>query len=216
MKKIIFTLTVVTGLSLSAQKKNKDILNSKNIKEIENFLKTAHPDDGRRTVLKSKLIALKNSAWMKPDQQKAYNLKPSYFEIPKAVMQQKDNNEVEEFKKLISENSAKHEEKTVKLLNQLFENDITNKEAILLMQNNSDCNMIVRIQGKEFYNLAVPAHGENSVVIKKGDYQLRSNVCDALYTSTKSIAKNMLVILNNPVVNSQSRTYAQNKRGASY
>ncbi|KIA89725.1 DUF6759 domain-containing protein [Kaistella jeonii] len=216
MKKIIFTLTVVTSLSLSAQKKNKDILNSKNIKEIESFLKTAHPDDGRRTVLKSKLIALKNAAWMKPDQQKAFNLKPSYIEIPKAVMQQKDNNEVEEFKKLLSENSKKHEEKTVKLLNQLFENDVTNKEAILLMQNNSDCNMIVRIQGKEFYNLAVPAHGENSVVIKKGDYQLRSNVCDAFYTSTKSIAKNMLVILNKPVVNFLSTTYAQNKNGASY
>lgn len=216
MKKIIFAIAVVTSLSISAQKKNKDILYSKNIREIESFLRTAHPDDGRRTVLKSKLIALKNAAWMKPDQQKGSNLKPSYIEVPKAVMQQKNNSEVEEFKKLISENSTKHEEKTVKLLNQLFENDVTNKEAILLMQNNSDCNMIVRIQGKEFYNLAVPAHGENSVVIKKGDYQLRSNVCDAFYTSNKSIAKNMLVILNNPVVNSQNTTYAQNKKGASY
>ena len=59
---------------------------------------------------------------MKPDQYKAAPLKPSYIEVPKAVMQHRNIDEVEEFKKLIMENATKHEEKTVKLLNQLFEN----------------------------------------------------------------------------------------------
>jgi len=212
MKKAALILTVFSALHLSAQKKKSDILKSTNIKEIENFLRVAHPDDPRRSVLKPKLISLRNSTWMKAGKTSFASLKPVVTEIPRSVMQQ-HNAEAEEFRKLLDENSGNHQKKTVKLLNQLFNNDVSNKEAILLLQNNSDCNMIVRIQGNEFYNLAVPAHGENSVVIKKGDYQLSSNVCDARYSSTKNIAKNMLVILNNPVVNLQ--TYAQAKSGAS-
>lgn len=212
MKKAALILTVFSALHFSAQKKKSDILKSTNIKEIENFLRVAHPDDPRRSVLKPKLISLRNSTWMKAGKPSFASLKPVVTEIPRSVMQQ-HNAEAEEFRKLLDENSGNHQKKTVKLLNQLFNNDVSNKEAILLLQNNSDCNMIVRIQGNEFYNLAVPAHGENSVVIKKGDYQLSSNVCDARYSSTKNIAKNMLVILNNPVVNLQ--TYAQAKSGAS-
>ena len=75
--------------------------------------------------------------------------------------------------------------------------------------------MIVRIQGKEFYNLAVAAHGENTVVVKKGDYQLKSNVCDVQYIATKSIVKNMLVILNSDST-FQNTTYSQAKNGTSY
>lgn len=209
MKKIIIAITVISSLTISAQKKNKNILNSKNIQEVEHFLKISHPNDPRRSVMRSKLISLKNSIAIKSNSSKSVNLEPSYIEVPKAFMKQKNNDEVEEFKKLISENSTSHKEKTVKLLNQLFENDVTNKEAILLMQNNSDCNMIVRIQGKQFYNLAVPAHGENTVVVKKGDYQLKSNVCDAQYISNKSIVKNMLVTLNS-VSTSQNKTLASN------
>lgn len=213
MKKAALILTVFSALHLSAQKKKSDILKSTNIKEIENFLLVAHPDDPRRSVLKPKLISLRNSTWMKAGKTSFASLKPVVTEIPRSVVQKKHNAEAEEFRKLLDENSGNHQKKTVKLLNQLFNNDVSNKEAILLLQNNSDCNMIVRIQGADYYNLAVPAHGENSVVIKKGDYQLSSNVCDARYSSTKNIAKNMLVILNNPVV--QLHTYAQGRNGAS-
>lgn len=213
MKKAALILTVFSALHLSAQKKKSDILKSTNIKEIENFLRVAHPDDPRRLVLKPKLISLRNSTWMKAGKTSFASLKPVVTEIPRSVVQQKHNAEAEEFRKLLDENSGNHQKKIVKLLNQLFNNDVSNKEAILLLQNNSDCNMIVRIQGEYYYNLAVPAHGENSVVIKKGDYQLSSNVCDARYSSTKNIAKNMLVILNNPVV--QLQTYAQGRNGAS-
>lgn len=212
MKKILVLFTVFCALNAAAQKKNKDIVYSSNIAEIENFLKTAHPDDPRRSVLKPKLIALKNSTWMKAGQNKTITVKPTFVEIPKSVMKQRDNNETEEFKKLFSETSEEHQQKTVKLLNQLFENDVTNKQAILLMKNSSDCNMIVRIQGKQFYNLAVPAKGENSMVIEKGKYQISSNVCDTKYNTEKNIEKNMLVIVNKPIV--QRNNMATNQSGA--
>ena len=214
MKKTFFAVAFLTLMSVSAQKKNNNLLESSNITEIENFLKSSHPDDPRRIVLKSKLIALKNSSWMKSGQNPYKTAKPVILEIPKSVVKQTNNDETEEFKRLIKLSSTAHKEKTVKLLNQLFDNDITSKEAILLVQNNSDCNMIVRIQGAEFYNLAVPAHGENSLVVKKGDYQLLSNVCDAKYSSLKNIGKNMLVILNNPVVSNLPNSYVQTNNPA--
>lgn len=202
-KKLVLLFSLSCSLVMTAQKKKKDIVYSTNIAEIENFLKTAHPEDPRRSVLKPKLIALKNSAWMKPGQNSLANLKPTIVEIPKSVMKQRENAEAEEFRKLLSESPEKHQQKTVNLLNQLFDNDITNKEAILLMKNNSDCNMIVRIQGKQFYNLAVPARGENFLVVEKGSYQINSNVCDAKYNAAKSIEKNMLIAVTRSVSKSQ-------------
>ena len=215
MKKIFLMLTLWSGLLIFAQKKGTDILRSTNIKEIESFLKTAHPDDPRRRVLKPKLISLKNSSWMKRNSAPFATLKPLVKVIPRSVLKQKNNAESEEFRQLLAENSTNQKDKTVKILNQLFNNDVSNKEAILLLQNNSDCNMIVRLQGKDFYNLAVPAHGENSIVLKKGEYVLKSNVCDMQYSSAKRIEKSTLVILNGPVVQLASASPNQKRVGAS-
>ncbi|WP_238555540.1 DUF6759 domain-containing protein [Chryseobacterium sp. P1-3] len=118
--------------------------------------------------------------------------RPVISDIPKNVMRNPDSNDAEEFKRLLVESTSEHKEKTVKLLNAMFNEDITRKEAILLFRNNSDCNIVLRVEGKDYYNLAVPAHGENFVVINKGSYTLSSNVCDMKYTSLKDIKKKYL------------------------
>lgn len=211
MKKTFLILSIFSLVSVTAQRKKIDILRTSNIKDIENFLQTAHPDDPRRTVLKPKLIALKNATWMKSGKNVSTTFKQVIVEIPKSILKQRNTEESEEFKKLLAENSKNQKDKTVKLLNQLFNEDVSNREAILLLQNNSDCNMILRIEGEKFYNLAVPSHGENSVVIAKGSYQLRSNVCDAKYVSAKTIQKSTLVILDNPEVHYTSNNYSNTR-----
>jgi hypothetical protein len=182
-----------------AQKGSKDILKSTNIKEIEEYLKNAHPDDPKRSVLKPKLIALKNTEWTKGALiAKPMEARPVISDIPKSVMRSPYSNDAEEFKRLIVESSAEHKEKTVKLLNAMFNEDLTRKEAILLFKNNSDCNIILRIEGKDYYNLAVPAHGENFIVLNKGSYSINSNVCDMKYISQKDIKKSIFVTIDNP------------------
>ena len=172
----MLSLGFLSFMTLSAQKNNKNILQSTNIREIESFLRTAHPEDPRRTVLKPKLIALKNTERTKGKATaKPMEARPVVAEIPKSVVDNPNSSEAKEFTQLMMQSSAAHKEKTVKLLNTLFDQDINRKEAILLIQNNSDCNMILRIQGRNLYNLAVPAHGESSVVINKGGYKLTSN-----------------------------------------
>jgi len=122
------------------------------------------------------------------------------------------NPEEAEFTRLMNLSSKAHQQKTVKLLNQLFDNDPTNREAILLVQNNCDCNMILRVKGVQSYDLPVAAHAENSVVVRKGSYLLSGNACGSKYTSTKSIQKNMLVSLNSSASNVSGTKIAQNSR----
>lgn len=185
---------------ISAQKKgSKDILKSTDIKEIEEYIKNTHPDDPKKSVLKPKLIALKNAEWTKGARTaKPMEARPVISDIPKSIMRNPNSDDAEEFKKLIAETSAEHKEKTVKLLNAMFNEDITRKEAILLFKNNSDCNIVLRVEGKDYYNLAVPAHGENFIVINKGSYTLSSNICDIKYFSQKDIKKSIFVTVDSP------------------
>lgn len=202
MKKKFLTILLFTFLVpvlTPAQKKNKDIMKSTNTKEIEEYLKNAHPEDPKRSVLKPKLIALKNAAWTRGAKTaKPMEARPVISDIPNRFMRNSNSDDAEEFKKLIAENSDQHKDKTVKLLNAMFNEDISRKEAVLLFRNNSDCNIILRIEGKDFYNLAVPDHGENFIVLNKGSYSLNSNVCDVKYTSNKDIKKSIFVVIDNP------------------
>ncbi|WP_294284837.1 DUF6759 domain-containing protein [uncultured Chryseobacterium sp.] len=205
MKKLILIIPVcfflVSCKVNSPEYGFQNILDSKNIPEIERFLRTCHPDDPKRNVLKSKLIALKNSEWMKGSKNaRPMEARPVISEIPGHLLKNSSSAEAEEFKRLIASTAKEHSEKTVRLLNAMFNEDISSKEVILLLRNDSDCNMIVRIQGKNFYNLAVPARNENFMVINKGNYILTSNVCDMVYSSKKEISKSLFLTINNPIV----------------
>jgi hypothetical protein len=187
------------------KKKQKDIIYSENIQEIENFLRTAHPEDPRRRLLKKRLIELKNAAWVKGrETAKPMAARPivTETEIPDQILQsgiQAKNDESEEFKRLLEENSTEHKDKTVQLLNTLFNEDITNNQVIILLKNNSDCNLILRINGVKSYDLAVLAREEGTIVVEKGSYELTSNVCDAKYNSSKNLMKSNMIVINNPV-----------------
>jgi len=192
---IVLVTTLISCKSSNIKSNSQNILESKNISEIEKFLKTAHADDPRRTVLKPKLIALKNAEWTKgKNGAKAMEARPVISEIPINP----NSSEAEEFKRLVASTSKEHKDKTVKLLNTMFNEDISSKEVIFLFKNESDCNLVLRIQGKDFYNMAVPAKGENFIVINKGTYTLTSNVCDVSYTSKKDINKSLLLTIQNP------------------
>ncbi len=124
--------------------------------------------------------------------------RPVISEIPSAAIRKPNSDEAEEFKRLIASTSKEHKEKTVKLLNAMFNEDISSKEIILLFKNESDCNLVLKIQGKDFYNMAVPAKGENFIVINKGTYTLYGNVCDVVYSSKKDLNKSLFLTISNP------------------
>lgn len=199
-KNTLILLFFALTLSCSTQEKNRgDILANTNISEIEEYLKNAHPEDPKKHILQSKLIALKNSEWTKGARTaKPMEVRPIITEFPQNLKGKGLSDDSDEFKKLIAETTSEHKEKTIKLLNSMFNEDINSNEAILLFRNNSDCNMVLKISGKKFYNLAVPAHNENFIVVDKDHYSLSSNICDVEYTSKRQINKNIQIAINNP------------------
>ncbi|ROH96787.1 DUF6759 domain-containing protein [Chryseobacterium daecheongense] len=94
-----------------------------------------------------------------------------------------------------SEPSEKNK-RTAAMLTHIFNNDPMDKEAYINIKNRSKCNLIVKISGKKYYNLDVPAKGQNFILIDKGEYILTTMVCDAKYSSLKKINKDIEIELN--------------------
>lgn len=101
---------------------------------------------------------------------------------------------------LLMNAEEKNDGETVQLLNKLFENDESTKETIVVIKNNSDCNIVVKIEGTNGlqYKLPIPAKSENSKVINKGDYIFSSRVCGFMYSSQKTVNKSLMISLDTP------------------
>ncbi|MBU4537277.1 MAG: hypothetical protein L6264_12170 [Weeksellaceae bacterium] len=249
LKNALYFLCLCLCCCFPAQKRGKDysnILRSTNIYEIDAFLRTAHPDEPKRSVLKPRLIKMLKEyiqnahpadQRVKDFQEKLALLrrKPSTrisFQEMNEIIKQKqitkfkqvlepkdksyvtksygntvsghvsgpavtDNPEEEEFKLLMSVNPVEHKNNTVKILNSLFDNDPNSKESIVMIENKSDCNIIMRIEGvgNTKYRLAIPARGDNTIVVAKGDYLFSSLLCGAQYASQKTVQKAIMVAL---------------------
>lgn len=196
---------------------------------IKDYIKNAHPEDQRIKELQEKLALLKKrpntkisfdemNAIIKQKQIQKYreelekqqrgiaankpDIQPSYTDLTQnygsgtpAV-----NPEQDEFNMLMNPSDDEHKRQTVNLLNSLFDNDPNSKEAIVMVENKSTCDIIVRLEGpgNTKYRLAVPSNKENSIVVQKGSYLFTSLVCGAQYASQKTVQKAIMVALGNP------------------
>lgn len=186
MKKIITLFAFVTAACAFSQSKYtaEQVEASSDPKVIANFVKY-NPNNPKTPEFKRKLIAIisgDNSSIAKPSVKK---LEPEVLkkEVNKAVAAGKSDPKVQ---------------KTVDLLNHLFSNDPNRPEAYIQIENKSKCNLIVKISGKRFYNLDVPANNQNFILVDKGTYTLTTSVCDAKYSSVKDIRKDIVITLNSP------------------
>lgn len=84
---------------------------------------------------------------------------------------------------------------TAAVLTSLFSNNPNKKEAIVQFVNKSKCNLIIKISGKKFYNLTVPANGQNYILVDKGSYNVTTSICDAVYNQNKSFTKDIIITL---------------------
>ena len=92
------------------------------------------------------------------------------------------------------------EQKAVMLLNQLFNTDSSNEKMILVISNDSDCDFTMNISGHENYIIPVAAGKTESIILKEGEYVLRSEICQSAYLSKKIISENMQVNIKHKVV----------------
>ncbi len=85
---------------------------------------------------------------------------------------------------------------TAAVLTSLFDNNPNKKEAIIQFVNKSKCALIIKINGKKFYNLTVPSNGQNYILVDKGNYTVSTSICDAIYNQNKAITKDIIITLN--------------------
>ena len=105
MKKKFLTILFFTFLIphfTQAQKSSKDILKSTNIKEIEEYLRNAHPDDPKKDCAEAKTYCFKNTEWTKGAlTAKPMEARPVIADIPKSAMRNPNSDDAEEFKNLL-------------------------------------------------------------------------------------------------------------------
>ncbi|MDQ0477919.1 DUF6759 domain-containing protein [Chryseobacterium sp. MDT2-18] len=189
-KSICFLLLFISFFSYAQSKYTVgQVEKSTDVQVIANFIKF-NPDHPRTPEFKRKLFAVMNND--KTPVQQAKVAKPTITPVNKTTLK----NEVE--KEVAKNGSNANHKGTEDLLNHLFNNDPSSKTAYVLIKNKSKCNLIVKLSGKKFYNLNIPANNENFIMVEKGSYSITTMVCDAKYSSAKNIAKDIVITLNAP------------------
>ena len=191
MKRYLYFLVFFISFFSFAQSKYTvaQVEKSTDPQVIANFIKF-NPTHPKTPEFKRKLLAAINSN--KPAAQQASVAKPTVKPIS-----------TEKLKAAIKKDVAKDgrndkHKRTADLLNHMFNSDPSSRTAYVQIVNKSKCNLIVKISGRKFYNLDVPAHNQNFILIDKGNYTLTTSVCDAKYSSVKNINKDIVVTLNAP------------------
>ncbi len=137
----------------------------------------------------------KNSAFL---QRKLNSMTGSGNAAAKPSIQPLNTDKLE---KQVEKSEAKGEpdakaKRTAEVLTHLFNNDPNKKDAYVLIRNKSECNLIVKFEGKKFYNLDVPKMGENYILVQKGTYRITTMICNAQYASVKNVTQDIEINLN--------------------
>ena len=191
MKKFIYFVFLFMSIFSYAQSKYTvaQVEKSSDAQVIANFIKF-NPSHPKTPEFKRKLFAVINND--RTPAEKARVAKPTITAVNPSKLKR------EAVRDVGKTNTSTHRKRTEDLLNHLFNNDPTSKTAYVQIVNKSKCNLIVKISGKRFYNLNVPALNENFILIDKGSYLVTTSVCDAKYSSNKNIGKDIVITLNAP------------------
>lgn len=104
----------------------------------------------------------------------------------------------------------KIEDKAVVLLNQLFNSDQANKQTVLVINNESDCDFTMNIVGGRTYSVPVGSKKTESIVVDQGEYVMRSEVCKSTYFAKKTLSENTQVSIKYSLVKAPSDDLAVN------
>lgn len=174
---LIFSFTIVYSQKYTVAQVEK----TNDPKVIALFLKD-NPNHPKADAFKSKLVSLirkDNDVFAKP------SVKP----LKKGKLAREYNRDVRD-------GVNNKNKQTANILTELFNNDPNKPTVVIQIKNKSDCNLILKFSGKDFYNLNVPARNQNFVAVKKGKYILTTLICDAKYSSAKNLNQDLAITLD--------------------
>lgn len=101
-----------------------------------------------------------------------------------------------EFERLMEKDSVDKHKNAAESLEILFNDEKNSDRVSLLIRNTSNCDIILYIKGKQNYELPIRRKDQNFIAVKKGDYQLESKLCRAIYRSKKSLSSSLTLTLS--------------------
>lgn len=185
MKKILLIFGLLVSAVMCSQSKytQAQVEKSNDPQVIANFVKY-NPDNPKTPEFKRKLYSIISGKSSKVAKPKVTTLTPRKLE--------------KEVRRDLKDGSNDKNKQTAAVLTHLFNNDPSDKNAYIQIVNNSSCNLIMKISGKKYYNLTIPAKNNNFIMVDKGTYTLTTSVCDAKYSSVKSVKSDIIITLSNP------------------
>ena len=117
---------------------------------------------------------------------------------PSAPSRPRTAQEIErgEFKALMEKDSISKKETAAESLEVLLNGDPNDKRVSLIINNASNCDIIVRFAGAKSYNLPVRKNFRNFIVIEKGTYSMGANLCNSRFSKTKTFDDSLTVTLS--------------------
>lgn len=184
MKKIFLLSFFLVSISIFSQVNVFEAKRSTDRAVIEKFIRD-NPNHPAVPELKQRILSLKYGG---------------NAQVAKPTVTPMTENKIEKTSK-IGTTAAKGEpseqaKNTAAVLTSLFNNDPNKKEAIVQFVNKSKCVLVIKISGKKFYNLTVPANGQNYILVDKGSYNVSTSICDATYNQNKAFTKDLIITLN--------------------
>ena len=79
----------------------------------------------------------------------------------------------ESFEELMERDSVDRKARAIAAVNQFLNDAPEDTVAAILIENASNCNIIIKISGQKNYTLPIPKNGKNFLVVPKGSYSLK-------------------------------------------
>lgn len=96
----------------------------------------------------------------------------------------------------MEKDSISKKETAAESLEVLLNGDPNDKRVSLIINNASNCDIIVRFAGAKSYNLPVRKNFRNFIVIEKGTYSMGANLCNSRFSKTKTFDDSLTVTLS--------------------
>ena len=108
-----------------------------------------------------------------------------------------NNSSASEFEILMKKNALDKDVRSAEAINQFLNDSPTDSKSAILFNNKTNCNIIIRISGKgKNYNLPIEKMNINYIVLEKGSYSFKANLCNSRYSANKNLTESVEINLS--------------------
>lgn len=131
-----------------------------------------------------------------------FNCEPVYYRTQNGVKTPSSgtkaySSEASEFQALIAEYEKTKDQRAAEAVSQFLNDSTSDPQAAVLFKNNTSCNIIIRINGNgKSISFPVEKNSINYLMLDKGTYTFKANLCKAKYSSGKTLTESLEIAIS--------------------